>query len=204
MYILHPAAGASSPRPSAQLPGQIIPLWRLGGIPLVLIGLGGLNLLVPPSETYTHTERTLVTVLLFIASAAVWGTSLLVTVKKAQYENQCIARKEEHLIALARLLVDGRTPDEAKTLVSVLEKLITLVGPRQDYSRPEILPYAVYRQAELPDLLGLTQEFIKQAIQSGELPSKGSGNRQAVLGHFLLEWLRRPNPGFEKREPEKP
>jgi predicted membrane channel-forming protein YqfA (hemolysin III family) len=64
------------------LENYVTGLWKLGGLPLVLIGLGAVNLIYPNKGNYTETKRIVVTVFLFSAAILAWGSLMYLAFKR--------------------------------------------------------------------------------------------------------------------------
>src|SRR6266404_1340608 len=120
---------AQQPAHLDQLAAYITGLWKLGGMPLVLIGLGAINLTIPLSENnYTEAMKILTTSFLFLSSVITWATVTLIAYKRWQYEMELNSRIDakviESVVKLAESTQsDAAAKDRVKTLTDSLDNL---------------------------------------------------------------------------------
>lgn len=116
-------------------------LWKIGGLPLVLVGLGVANLFYfPESQRYTEAEQMLVSVFLFLASVIVWGTSSYLAFRRWQFGAQIVVQQNAKIIEMAYNLIRDKPPHLSKEITqSFAESISTLIisltkeaGPADD------------------------------------------------------------------------
>ena len=109
------------------LANYITGLWKLGGLPLLMIGLGAANLFVPIS-VYTETKQFVITGLLLVSGAVAWASLVFIAFKRWQFEIQCAIQQDARVIDAVVRLVEGVQSDAAarervKTLTESLASL---------------------------------------------------------------------------------
>lgn len=116
------------------LSNYISGLWKLGGLPLVLIGLGAANLFIPGNPLYTEAKQILMTTLLFCSALIVWGSVTLLAYKRWKFEMQIASQQDATIINAITTIVEKTKSDAAakqrvETLVSQLPALRSRAVP---------------------------------------------------------------------------
>lgn len=124
----------------APLESYVTGLWKLGGLPLVLIGLGAVNLIFPNKGNYTETKQIIVTVFLFSAAILAWGSLIYLAFKRWEKEMQIAAQQDDRIIEVVARLVEGSQQDAVviEKRVQVLITSLPQLGVR--IVRPLALP----------------------------------------------------------------
>lgn len=73
-------------------------LWRLGGLPLVLIGIGAVNIFVPEFPGYDATEHLIVTAFTFISGVITWAVTVFLAYNRWKAELNIAGQRERQLI----------------------------------------------------------------------------------------------------------
>src|SRR5437870_3218153 len=105
---------ATRTRGSGQFGGiekYVTNLWKLGGLPLVLIGLGAVNLLIPNKANYTETKQMVVTIFLFSAAILAWATLLYLAFKRWEKEMEIAAHQDDKIIDVVARIVEGSSAE---------------------------------------------------------------------------------------------
>ena len=102
-------------------------LWKLGGMPAALVGLGAVNIFVPyPQSVEVH--KVLITGFLFLASLVAWTTITCIAYKRWQHEMNIAAEQDNKVIeVMSQLVTSAKESDtvasRVKTMMDSLEKL---------------------------------------------------------------------------------
>lgn len=122
-------ANSEKPAPlsSGSLYDYITGLWKLGGIPLVLIGLGALNLFLPISG-YSSDKQFLITVSLFIGGVVVWLTVTIVTFKRWKHDTELRSAERAKIIDSVTKVMETGESDTVKSKLPVLKDFLQSLG----------------------------------------------------------------------------
>jgi len=118
---------ASQLQPLAE---YITGLWKLGGIPLVMVGLGALNLFFPTSSVYTEPKQFLITSFLFVSGLLTWGSLTFLAFKRWSRETELLGQRETVLIEAVVRIVERADGDVAKTKTNLLRETLPILGVR--------------------------------------------------------------------------
>jgi hypothetical protein len=110
------------------LANYITGLWKVGGLPLLMIGLGAANLFVPSGSVYTETKQFVITGFLFASGVVAWASLILLAFKRWQSELKHAIQQDAQVIEAVVRLVEGVKSDAAarervKILTESLESL---------------------------------------------------------------------------------
>ncbi len=118
-------------------------MWKLGGLPLVLVGLGAANIFIPEFGGYDNNENLLVTGFLFISGIVAWSATVYVAYERWKAELNIVAERERILIQSMCEIVktvdsDAAAKDRVKTLTTAVQEVklqkvenITILGAQQ-------------------------------------------------------------------------
>jgi hypothetical protein len=125
------------------LANYISGLWKVGGLPLVMIGIGAANLFVPTGKDwlYTPNKQLIITGLLFVSGLVAWGSLVFLAFKRWQSELQCAIQQDAKVIEAVVRVVEGIQSDAAaRERVKILTE--SLGSLRATTVRPLVLPTA--------------------------------------------------------------
>lgn len=103
-------------------------LWKLGGLPLVLIGIGAANIFVPDFATYGATEHLFVTAFMFVSGVVTWGTTVFLAYQRWKTELDIVGQRERQLIQSICEIIktvdsDAAAKDRVQTLTNAVESI---------------------------------------------------------------------------------
>jgi len=103
--------------------------WKIGGIPLVLVGLGAANLFVPTIPSYPENEHFILTAGLFLMGLTTWVVSSLLAYKRWKSHAEIAAHQEREILNCTTRLLEKTESDSAildarvDILLKVLKRL---------------------------------------------------------------------------------
>jgi len=126
--------GSEKPSLSA-LSGYISGLWKLGGLPLVLVGLGAANLFVPNFAGYGQAKQFVLTAGLFLAGLVTWVSVTVLAYRRWHAEAQIASDQDAKLLeTVAQILAHTTSDAAAKERSEVLKSTYKEIRARQDTS----------------------------------------------------------------------
>lgn len=107
------------------LSSYITGMWKLGGLPLVLVGIGAANIFVPTVAGYSETEQYFVTVFLFFSGLLAWGATVQLAYKRWQLEVELSNQRDKAVIdSICKIATSVESDAAAKARVEILTDAI--------------------------------------------------------------------------------
>jgi hypothetical protein len=123
-------------------------LWRIGGMPLAIVGLGAIALFMPTSPIYSEVQRALLAGVLFLLGALSWTIATLIAFKRWRAEAEISAQQSAKIIEIvARLAEAGNSID----VTQKTQALIATVSSLQKLQQVPVPTYGGSGTAALPE-----------------------------------------------------